>query len=170
MKNIYACEACSAYFSEKGLNEHIKLVHKTSSIPCSTCNSEFTSIGAYTDHTCFKNKDKNVLKDEKSKIQDKSQEKNAQIAPVKKGNQSEKVFKCNFDKCTEKFQDFQLLKLHLLKVHKKDNFCSKCMIVFSNETELEDHFKFVHENMKEKRCPLCDKDFEEYPGLIIHLR
>ena len=44
------------------------------------------------------------------------------------------------------------------------------MIVFSNETELERHFEFVHNNVKGKRCPLCDKDFVEYPTLILHIR
>ena len=81
------------------------------------------------------------------------------------------MIKCSEPECNKEFASKSSLKRHRENVHENKLFsCSKCLLVYTHRTGLDDHVKAIHTEGFTYRCKYCGASFKWRSSFAKHMK
>jgi hypothetical protein len=77
-----------------------------------------------------------------------------------------RLFSCRI--CKRKYADEKSLNKHNVSIHRAKAACKDCERKFKGQTQLEEHIKRKHLNVKDVLCYICEKGFVNKADLNTH--
>ncbi|XP_072024196.1 uncharacterized protein [Amphiura filiformis] len=155
----YTCGVCGKQFFRQGnLDKHVTTHRRQKSFSCPACMESFPRVAVLRIHQKF------CKLASRKKLPSKSNE--VGVSHINEGGRrnQKQVNKLKCPKCSKMFPGKEVLKKHIIKVHRKKHYlpqkvaklkCSKCSKLFSGKDVLTKHMKVHHKkNLTQLARPL----------------
>ena len=173
IKNYHCAHCDKAFSTSHAKKTHVKSVHeKIKDLQCDQCDKRFASTSILIGH-------KETHSDTQYKCElcnDWLSSKSSLKRHMQLRHPKEEIIRSNCNFCDKTFARIQGLKIHIKSVHekKRDLQCPHCPKRFSSSSDLSQHKKVVHREVRLRegyyKCQKCPKTYLRKASLNNHSR